>query len=112
MNFKKVIPLVISIVVLICVIAFSAKNTENITIKTDSKQTVSENKTTENGNATIDSVPLNTEVMRGVWITYMDLSMVNEQDKSETAFRDKFDEIKDVKNLDKIEEYIKKRIKK
>lgn len=93
LNFKKVIPLVISIVVLICVIAFSAKNTENITIKTDSKQTVSESKTTENGNATIDSVPLNTEEMRGVWITYMELSMVNEQNKSETAFRDKFDEI-------------------
>ena len=31
--------------------------------------------------------------MRGVWVTYMELSMENESDKSEAAFRKKFTEI-------------------
>lgn len=33
--------------------------------------------------------------MRGVWITYMELSMENEADKSEAAFRKKFEKIAD-----------------
>ena len=33
--------------------------------------------------------------MRGVWITYMELSMENEADKSEEAFRKKFEKIAD-----------------
>ena len=33
--------------------------------------------------------------MRGVWITYMELSMENEADKSEAAFRKKFEAIAD-----------------
>lgn len=33
--------------------------------------------------------------MRGVWITYMELSMENESDKSEAAFRKKFEKIAD-----------------
>ena len=31
--------------------------------------------------------------MRGVWVTYMELSMENESDKSEAAFRKKFEKI-------------------
>lgn len=33
------------------------------------------------------------EDMRGIWITYMELSMENESDKSEAAFRKKFEKI-------------------
>lgn len=92
LNFKKVIPILISISILVCIIAVSTGNTDNSTVKTDSKQTISVNES-ENNSATVDSVPLNTDEMRGIWITYMELSMANDQDKSESAFRSKFDEI-------------------
>ena len=39
--------------------------------------------------ATADEAPRVMEPMRGVWVTYMDLSMEYEEDKSEAAFRKK-----------------------
>lgn len=44
--------------------------------------------------ATADApAPAQAEPMRGVWVTYMELSMENEADKSEGAFRKKFEAI-------------------
>ena len=92
MNLKKVLPLIISVIIFISTIAVSSGKNQDFAVNTDNKQNIAvESK--ENNVATIDNVPLNTEEMRGIWITYMELSMENEQDKSETAFRDKFEEI-------------------
>lgn len=48
------------------------------------------NETAATASQAADEAP---EEMRGIWITYMDLSMEYESDKSEAAFRKKFEKI-------------------
>ena len=42
---------------------------------------------------TVAEPPKQVEEMRGLWVTYMELDMENEADKSEAGFRKKFENI-------------------
>ncbi len=87
MKLKKVLPLIISVVVLIGVTAISSiKRVETPTVFNQSS-------IDEPNRSTKDTVEVNFDEMRGVWISYIELSMENEQDKSERAFREKFEKI-------------------
>lgn len=87
MKLKKVLPLIISVVILIGVTAISSiKKAETPTVFNQSSAD-------EPNRSTQDTVEVNFDEMRGVWISYIELSMENEQDKSERAFREKFEKI-------------------
>lgn len=87
MKLKKVLPLIISVVVLIGVTAISSiKRVETPTVFNQSS-------IDEPNRSTNDTIEVNFDEMRGVWISYIELSMENEQDKSERAFREKFEKI-------------------
>lgn len=85
MNFKRLIPISILIVLLFSVVAISSKSgvkTPTISqASTDDTVTDSTNDTADNGE------------MRGVWISYIELTMENESDKSEKGFTNKFYDI-------------------
>ncbi len=85
LNFKKAIPLIISIIILTGIIGISSSKKSDIPAIAE-KKTITEVKK----ESSYDELPINTNEMRGIWITYMDLSMEYEQDKSEKAFREKF----------------------
>lgn len=85
LKFKKVFFPAITILILSATIAVSSiKNTHSPTVKLK--------ESSYDMIATYDSINEDNE-MRGVWITYMELSMENENDKSEEKFREKFEEI-------------------
>lgn len=87
MKLKKVLPLIISVVILIGVTAISSiKKAETPTVFNQSSAD-------EPNRSTQDTAEVNFDEMRGVWISYIELSMENEQDKSERAFREKFEKI-------------------
>ena len=54
---------------------------------------IDDSSSANNLSATNDNANLKDEQMKGVWVTYMELSMENEEDKSEKRFREKFTEI-------------------
>jgi uncharacterized lipoprotein YddW (UPF0748 family) len=85
LNFKRLIPISILIVLLFSVVAISSKSgvkTPTISqASTDDTVVDSTNDTTDNGE------------MRGVWISYIELTMENESDKSEKGFTNKFYDI-------------------
>ena len=85
MNFKRLIPISILIVLLFSVVAISSRSgvkTPTISqASTDDTVTDSTNDTADNGE------------MRGVWISYIELTMENESDKSEKGFTNKFYDI-------------------
>lgn len=92
MNFKKLIPICLTLLVFLSTIAVSS-NYRRITesTKNKAKETISATSTPDNKS---------NEEMRGVWITYMELSMENEKDKSEKRFKEKFEKIaSDCKNF-------------
>ena len=78
-------PVIITAVLLIAAIAVSAavKNSKPKPASKNTAATVMTEKTTVAEDKTLDD-------MRGVWVTYMDLNMQYESDKSEKAFREKF----------------------
>ena len=85
LNFKKVFFPAITILILSVTIAVSSiKNTHSPTVKI--------NESSYDTIPTADTVNISNE-MRGIWVTYMELSMENESDKSENRFREKFEEI-------------------
>lgn len=87
MKLKKVLPLIISVVILIGVTAISSiKKAETPTVFNQSSAD-------EPNRSTQDTAEVSFDEMRGVWISYIELSMENEQDKSERAFKEKFEEI-------------------
>lgn len=83
MKFKSIIPLTLIIAILFCVIFISSKANSKPLNAIEKKETSS---------STVDSAEQYDE-LKGVWITYMELDMQGEADKSETAFRDKFSTI-------------------
>lgn len=90
LNFKKFIPLFLTVSILISVVAVSASS--RVKAPSDVKaptNTVSTNDTVQKVMATADTVDVDNE-MRGVWVTYMELDMQNEKDKSEKSFEKKF----------------------
>lgn len=74
--------------VLICIVAVASYKGQN-------SNTNSSNQST-NDTVNVFSVKQNTynnEEMRGVWVSYMELTMENEKDKSQKRFTEKFEEI-------------------
>ncbi len=85
---KKLLPFIISIVILISVTAVSSVRRTAMPVDSQSVGT-----TDEINYSTVDEAKIEIDEMRGVWISYLELTMENESDKSENAFRKKFDKI-------------------
>lgn len=95
MKYKQLAPILIVLSVLICIVAVASFKGQN-------SNTNSSNQST-NDTVNVFSVKQNTynnEEMRGVWVSYMELTMENEKDKSQKRFTEKFEEIaENCKNL-------------
>lgn len=88
MKNKKIVPIIVSVIAMLSVICISSFARE----KPPKKQNDINNIAALSSNATADT-PESDEEMRGVWVSYMDLSMENESSKTQKAFEDKFTEI-------------------
>ena len=88
MNVKRKITLIVSIGLFAAAITLSAFSSKPNRVSSEPKaREVFKTQEKKSGSVT---APDN---MKGVWITYMDLTMEYESDKSETAFRKKFESI-------------------
>jgi uncharacterized lipoprotein YddW (UPF0748 family) len=85
---KKIVPIIVSVIAMLSVICISSFTRE----KPPKKQNDINNIAALSSKATADT-PENDEEMRGVWVSYMELSMENESSKTQKAFEDKFTEI-------------------
>lgn len=85
---KKIVPIIVSVIAMLTVICISSFTRE----KPPKKQNDIDNIAALSSKATADT-PESDEEMRGVWVSYMELSMENESSKTQKAFEDKFTEI-------------------
>ncbi|WP_417137069.1 glycoside hydrolase family 10 protein [Ruminococcus bromii] len=88
MKNKKIVPIIVSVIAMLSVICISSFTRE----KPPKKQNDIDNIAALSSKATTDT-PESDEEMRGVWVSYMELSMENESSKTQKAFEDKFTEI-------------------
>lgn len=88
MKNKKIVPIIVSVIAMLSVICISSFIRE----KPPKKQNDINNIAALSSKATADT-PESDEEMRGVWVSYMELSMENESSKTQKAFEDKFTEI-------------------
>lgn len=88
MKNKKIVPIIVSVIAMLSVICISSFTRE----KPPKKQNDINNIAALSSKATADT-PESDEEMRGVWVSYMELSMENERSKTQKAFEDKFTEI-------------------
>lgn len=88
MKNKKIVPIIVSVIAMLSVICVSSFTRE----KPPKKQNDINNIAALSSKATADT-PESDEEMRGVWVSYMELSMENESSKTQKAFEDKFTEI-------------------
>lgn len=88
MKNKKIVPIIVSVIAMLSVICISSFTRE----KPPKKQNDINNIAALSTKATADT-PESDEEMRGVWVSYMELSMENESSKTQKAFEDKFTEI-------------------
>lgn len=88
MKNKKIVPIIVSVIAMLSVICISSFTRE----KPPKKQNNINNIAALSSKATADT-PESDEEMRGVWVSYMELSMENESSKTQKAFEDKFTEI-------------------
>ena len=88
MKNKKIVPIIVSVIAMLSVICISSFSRE----KPPKKQNDINNIAALSSKATADT-PESDEEMRGVWVSYMELSMENESSKTQKAFEDKFTEI-------------------
>ena len=88
MKNKKIVPIIVSVIAMLSVICISSFTRE----KPPKKQNDIDNIAALSSKATADT-PESDEEMRGVWVSYMELSMENESSKTQKAFEDKFNEI-------------------
>lgn len=89
MSVKKFAPVILSAVLLVTALVARAYS-ENGEVKPVSTSTMD---TATNDNAKVEQNERSTKEMRGVWVSYIELDMQNESDKSESAFREKFKDI-------------------
>lgn len=88
MSIKRFVPALLSVFIFIVMIVLSAQTSGKSTLV--NKQIA----TADSATSSVDEAnKKETSEMRGVWITYMELDMENEADKSEKAFIKKFTEI-------------------
>lgn len=88
MKNKKIVPIIVSVIAMLSVICISSFTRE----KPPKKQNDINNIAALSSKATADT-PESDEEMRGVWVSYMELSMENESSKTQKAFKNKFNEI-------------------
>lgn len=88
MKNKKIVPIIVSVIAMLSVICISSFTRE----KPPKKQNDINNIAALSSKATADTTESDEE-MRGVWVSYMELSMENESSKTQKAFEDKFTEI-------------------
>lgn len=88
MKNKKIVPIIVSVIAMLSVICISSFTRE----KPPKKQNDINNIAALSSKATADT-PESDEEMRGVWVSYMELSMENEGSKTQKAFEDKFTKI-------------------
>ena len=88
MKNKKIVPIIVSVIAMLSVICVSSFTRE----KPPKKQNDINNIAALSSKATADT-PESDEEMRGVWVSYMELSMENESSNTQKAFEDKFTEI-------------------
>lgn len=89
MSVKKLAPVIVSAVLLITALVARAYSMKN-EVKPTSTATVD----TATIDSAVDEQPKKAEKeMRGVWVSYIELDMQNETDKSEASFREKFKNI-------------------
>lgn len=88
LNLKRFFPLLLVTGILIAILAISSKSTlTSNQISTNDESTASAVAAQSKDTATQN------EEMRGVWVSYIELSMENEEDKSRQSFIDKFTQI-------------------
>lgn len=88
MKNRKIVPITVSIIAmlsLICVSSFIRGKPSQNAVKADNAVSVS-------SKSTADTADSNQE-MRGVWVSYMELSMENESSKTQKSFETKFSNI-------------------
>ncbi len=85
----KTVPFILTLIIMIGLIAAGSVFRGNAP---SGSSHIDKRNGAEKTSATVDTAKQNSE-MRGVWVSYMELSMENEDDKSERAFRLKFDTI-------------------
>lgn len=88
MKNKKIVPIIVSVIAMLSVVCISSFTRE----KPPKKQNDINNIAALSSKATADTTESDEE-MRGVWVSYMELSMENESSKTQKAFEDKFTEI-------------------
>lgn len=88
MKNKKIVPIIVSVIAMLSIICISSFTRE----KPPKKQNDIDNIAALSSKATADT-PESDEEMRGMWVSYMELSMENESSKTQKAFEDKFTEI-------------------
>lgn len=88
MKNKKIVPIIVSVIAMLSVICVSSFTRE----KPPKKQNDINNIAALSSKATADT-PESDEEMRGVWVSYMELSMENESSKTQKAFEGKFTKI-------------------
>lgn len=88
MKNKKIVPIIVSVIAMLSVICISSFTRE----KPSKKQNDIDNIAALSSKATADTLESDEE-MRGVWVSYMGLSMENGSSKTQKAFEDKFTEI-------------------
>lgn len=88
MKNKKIVPIIVSLIAMLSVICISSFTRE----KPPKKQNDINNIAALSSKATADTTESDEE-MRGVWVSYMELSMENESSKTQKAFEDKFTKI-------------------
>ena len=88
MKNRKIVPIIVSVIAMLSVICISSL----IRGKPPQKQSNTDNIAVVSSKATADT-PESDEEMRGVWVSYMELSMENEGSKTQKAFEDKFTKI-------------------
>lgn len=90
MKIHKSLPMIVTAVLLAAAVIGGAVTKQR---QNDARQSVQTAATVSQAvKSTFKTVEAPTD-MRGVWVTYMELSMANESDKSENAFRNKFSAI-------------------
>ena len=87
LKIKKAIPVFVAIFIMIGIISISSSIKGNTPVMNTKSYDKSDK--TQAALSSSDTAELYDE-MRGVWISYMELTMENEHDKSETAFKKKF----------------------
>ncbi len=88
MKNKKIVPIIVSVIAMLSVICISSFTRE----KPPKKQNDINNIAALSSKATADTLESDEE-MRGLWVSYMELSMENESSKTQKAFEDKFTKI-------------------